>query len=80
MGRSSRTQGDVLPDDPPLYLQHCPIDSQGYDRGGAYWGLGQRLYWCGNKDGDIDYFFRARNRKDAKAKVREDYPDARFYS
>ncbi|MGX7894966.1 hypothetical protein [Tsuneonella sp. HG222] len=80
MGRLSRTQGDVLPTDPPLTLRHCPLDSGGYDQGGAYWGLGPRLYWCGNDAGDIDYFFRAADRKAAKATVREDYPEARFFS
>jgi len=27
-----------------FYLHHVPLDNGGYDRGGAYWGLGPRLY------------------------------------
>lgn len=79
MGRPTRTQGDPGTDERPLSLRRIPINSGGYDSGGAYWGLGQPLYWCGNDDGDIDLFFRARDRAAAKAHVRETYPDARFY-
>lgn len=36
-------------------LRKVPIDSGGYDTGGAYWGLGAPLYWyvsdCGNQEG-----------------------------
>jgi len=35
------------PEDCPargVHLFHVPLDSGGYDRGGAYWGHGQRLY------------------------------------
>lgn len=61
-------------------LQHCPIDSGGYDKGGAYWGIGQRLYWCCNEAGE-ESFFRARDRQAAKAFVRAEYDSkARFYS
>ena len=79
MGRRSITQGDVLPTDPPLSLRRIRLDRGGYDQGGAYWGLGQLLFWCGSDDGYIDYFFRAKDREAAKAKVREDYPEARFH-
>lgn len=79
MGRPTRAQGDVLPSDPPMYLRRIPIDSGGYDRGGAYWGLGQPLYWACNHDADVELFFRAPNRVSAMLMVREDYPDARFY-
>lgn len=79
MGRMSRTQGDPGTDAHPMSLRRVRLDSGGYDPGGAYWGLGPPLYWCGNDDLDVDMFLRARDREDAKAKVREEYPDARFY-
>jgi hypothetical protein len=60
-------------------LQHCPLDSGGYDSGGAYWGHGQRLYYCANEAGE-ESFFRASNRGVAKAYVRAEFdPMARFY-
>ena len=71
--------GDTLPTDRPLYLRRVPLDSGGYDRGGAYWGHGTPLWWCGNAAGDIDLFIRASSREDAKRIVREDYPAARFW-
>lgn len=62
-----------------LYLRHVPINSGGYDAGGAYWGLGQRLWFWSNTEGDRNGYFRARDREEAKAYIREDAPDARFY-
>ncbi len=60
-------------------LYHEPLDSGGYDSGGAYWGGPNNLYHCTGLDGDLDWFLRATTRKDAKQKVLEDYPDATFY-
>jgi hypothetical protein len=79
MGRPSRLQGDVLPTDPPMTLQRIRINSGGYDSGGAYWGLGAPLYWFSNSEGDVTGFLRATSREAAKAKICEDYPQARFY-
>lgn len=62
-----------------FYLQHVPLNSGGYDSGGAYWGVGQRLYWATCPDGSIDFFFRARDRNAAKAEVLARHPGARFY-
>ncbi|AKM09369.1 hypothetical protein [Croceicoccus naphthovorans] len=80
LGRRSHQQGDVLPDDPPLTLLHCPLDEGGYDEGGAYWGLGDPLFWVGNDEGDLAYFLRARGLRHAQRLVREDYPDAHFHT
>jgi len=61
-------------------LQHCPLDSGGYDKGGAYWGHGERLYWACNESGE-ETFFRAHHRERAKDYIRAEYdPKARFYS
>lgn len=62
-----------------LYLRHVPLDSGGYDSGGAYWGIGQRLYAWSNAEGDRSGYFRARDRDAAKVYIREDAPDARFF-
>jgi len=66
-----------------FYLQRVPLDSGGYDRGGAYWGLGPRLYWASwqgdGADSSIEFFFRARDREAAKAETIRRHPGARFY-
>ena len=63
-----------------LTLQRIRINNQGYDPQGAYWGTGDPLYWCASDDGTLDWTFRAASREAAKDKVRETYPDARFYN
>lgn len=62
----------------PLYLRHIRLNSGGYDAGGAYWGLGPRLYYVEDGVGN-SRFFRARDRAEAKAKILADWPGARFY-
>ncbi len=60
-----------------LRLTQVPLDSQGYDPGGAYWGHGITLYMAesvgGENMGEVRYF-RAKNRNEAKAK----FPHATF--
>lgn len=52
-----RPNGHVDPDATgPFALQRVPIDSGGYDRGGAYWGLGEPLYWFEGTDGAGTFF------------------------
>jgi hypothetical protein len=41
------------------------VDSQGYDDGGAYWGIGQPLYCAMQYDTDYLEFIRANSRKAA---------------
>ena len=63
-----------------VYLRRVRLDSGGYDSGGAYWGIGQRLYHaCEYSRDGLDVFFRAADRAAAKAKLRADYPEIRFY-
>lgn len=51
--------------------------TQGYDNGGAYWGIGTPLYYAYS---DIqDMFIRASSRKEAKQKVLKVFPNAKFY-
>ena len=60
-----------------LRLYRVPLNSGGYDPGGAYWGTGTPLY-CAELNTDestmIEYF-RAYDREDAKSR----FPSARFY-
>lgn len=78
-----RRSDNVLASGPNrIRLFRVPINSGGYDSGGAYWGLGAPL-WCAiDVDGSTVYF-RARNREAAKAYVSghhaDDPDDVRFY-
>lgn len=67
-------------DSPPFYLVRVPLDSGGYDSGGAYWGLGAPLYrFEHSRLSDLSGFARGRTREAAKAAVRESHPLARFF-
>jgi hypothetical protein len=62
------------------YLRRVPINNGGYDRGGAYWGIGAPLWNAYTEDGETDVFFRARDRDAAKAHMRSEHdPAARFF-
>lgn len=65
----------------PMHLTRVKLDSQGYDKGGAYWGIGTPLYLaeCLEWQQYAREFIRAKDRDEAKAKIRELYPNARFY-
>lgn len=60
-------------------LQRIRLDRGGYDAGGAYWGIGQPLYWAGSDDGLVDLWFRAATRADAKRHVLSQFRGATFY-
>lgn len=80
MGRRSSTMPNIDPAK-PLQLFRVPLNSGGYDRGGAYWGHGAPLYCVMDWSGDTA-FFRARDRAAAKAHVmaEHDSPElVRFY-
>ena len=61
-----------------LYLRRVRLNGD-YDVNGTYFGAGEPLYWCADSDGAVDFMLRARDRNQAKAKVRAYYPDAKFY-
>lgn len=67
-------------DAPKIELRRVRLNNGGYDTGGAYWGIGEPLYWMSNADSTIEEFFRAANRQAAKDYVRQTYPKARFYN
>lgn len=87
MGRTSDHLSGLIIEatDSRFTLRRVPINSGGYDSGGAYWGLGQPLYWWsveiteGDARDECSGFFRASNRKAAKAHILELHPLARFY-
>lgn len=79
MGRRGTTSAE--PKDAPrkFEMQRVRINAGGYDNGGAYWGIGQPLYraYCHATD-DMRYV-RARDRDDAKGKIRAEFPNATFH-
>lgn len=49
-------------------LRRVRLDSGGYDKGGAYWGIGETLYYAsGSEDGEV--YVRASGRDAAKLKL-----------
>ena len=50
-------------------LQPLPMYDGAYDRGGAYWGIGETMWVCEDSEGS-QMFVRARSRELAKAQVR----------
>ena len=69
-----------------FHLQRLRFVDYCYDLGGAYWGGPADLYLAldqsvtdlrGNEG--VREFVRAKNRAEAKSKVLEQYPNARFY-
>jgi hypothetical protein len=62
-----------------MYLRRIPLDSGGYDSGGAYWGIGQRLYGYAAADDSVNGYIRASDREEAKEAVRLLYPGVRFF-
>lgn len=80
MGRVSRTLTPEDTSEPRKFsLRVVLLDRGGYDSGGAYWGLGEPVYWACSEDYEAEFFFRARDREAAKAEVLRRYPNARFF-
>lgn len=69
----------VTEDAKPMNLIRCPLNSGGYDRGGAYWGIGEPLYYYSDHTGSITGYVRGRTRQKAKEAVISMFPKARFY-
>lgn len=87
MGRSE-SKGD--PGAPYKFrVYRVNLNSGGYDDGGAYWGHGAPLYCAeawqvwdesdGTDYGNARQFMRAKDREAAKAIVREQYPNSKFF-
>lgn len=75
MGRANRG-GNATGNVGPFWLQAMPIDNYGYDRGGAYWGIGQTLYGYLSADMTVSGFYRAADRKAAVEELKRRYPAA----
>lgn len=55
------------------------VDSQGYDSGGSYWGVGAPLFQVEASDGNYLWFYaRARDKAALKNKLRAEFPGITF--
>ena len=79
MGRPQRGRNITSADRVRFSLQKVRIDSGGYDSGGAYWGVGNPLYWACSEDGKIERFFRALDRGQARRIINDEFHGARFF-
>ncbi len=81
MGRTETTYHADQHDPHKFSIQLIRLDNGGYDSGGAYWGIGQQLYWAyaDNMPNRVEMFFRSPDRDTAKAYLRDKYPNAKFY-
>ena len=68
---------------PKVSLRRLRWVDHDYDQWGAYWGggMGDFIWWGQYEDADEckDIFVRAFSRDEAKDKVREEIPLAKFY-
>ena len=78
LGRAGCALHNLDPDAGRIYLHRVRLNSGGYDRGGAYWGLGPPLFVAMDQTGETA-FLRARSRNAAKAEILDAMPDARFF-
>lgn len=58
----------------PITVRRSPLDRQGYDRNGTYFGSGPSLFWFSDESGEVDAMTRADDIDDALAIVRKLFP------
>jgi hypothetical protein len=61
----------------PITVRRSPLDRQGYDRNGTYFGSGQPIFWYADESGEVDAVTRAADIEDAITIVRERFPNAK---
>ena len=66
------------PETGKVSLRRVRLNSGGYDAGGAYWGQGAPLWYAEDGDGN-SLFFRAATREAAKAALREQFGNLKFW-
>ena len=82
MGRRNNIPDDISTAS-KLHLVALKFVDGDYDRGNAYWGYtsGTSIFWAyGETETEqIDFFTRARNRKEAKELIGNEIKNAKFY-
>jgi hypothetical protein len=57
-----------------LTVRSSPLDRQGYDRNGTYFGSGLPLFWFADEGGEVDAMERAVDAEDLAKVLRERFP------
>jgi len=76
MGRRERWPPFAV--DGVITICQIAIDSEGYDSGGAYWGIPNNLYHCTNDESELSVFYRGRSLDHIKEKLLKLFPQATF--
>lgn len=63
-----------------FHLRKIGPDGDGYDEGGAYWGLGDPVWWAHDEETEANLYVRATSRDEAKRMVRAVYPNGSFHT
>lgn len=61
-------------------VRRVHVNRQGYDAHGCYWGVGLPLFHAIGEDEWQEWHLRARDRAQAKERVLERFPKAKFYT
>lgn len=77
MGRPDSHPGDAAVIEGKFWLRRVYLNSGGYDPGGAYWGIGEPLYFFEGPEG-VHGYVRGATRDAAKRVIREACPGAKF--
>lgn len=61
----------------PITIRRSPLDRQGYDRNGTYFGIGAPLFWVSDEGGEVDYMLRDYcDGEDLMEDILDRYPNA----
>jgi hypothetical protein len=57
-----------------ITVRRSPLDRQGYDRNGTYFGLGDKLFWIADEGGSVDFVTRSYFAETLARSLRRKYP------
>ena len=75
MGRNSCQPSELTG---KIHLACVPLYDGGYDKGGAYWGIGQPLFCAWDDEGNA-YYFRDSSRENARRWIKSTNTSVTFY-
>lgn len=63
-----------------FHLQQIPLDKNGRDHVGVFWGYRAVIWWAYTPDApDVEFFFHAADYRAAKRETLKRHPGARFF-
>lgn len=57
-----------------ITVRESPLDRQGYDRNGTYFGFGQTLFWYADEAGELDAMERGDSAEEVARDLRAKFP------